>query len=473
MLKPGIARYLEALEARLREHRLAGELLIVTSDGGVQPVADVSSRPVYMLFSGPATGPAAARLFAARERWNDCLLIDMGGTSFDVSTVIDGQIGVTRDGRINDHPTGVSAVQILTLGAGGGSVAAVDSGGLLRVGPHSAGAQPGPACYGRGGLEPTVTDAYLTLGYLVPDQFLGGRMRLYPEAAREAIRSRVAEPLGIDVELAALGICRVVNERMINGILEMTVRRGIDPRRLVLVTGGGATGVAAVDLARELGIMRVLVPRETSVLCAYGALNADLTWSSVASHPTSVAGFDYAGVNATLAHLGSAAERFLDQLQVPADRRRIEVYAAARYPMQVTEIEIACTGMPLDAAAVDEIRAAFHAAHRARYAVAEPGSDVEVVMWRVVARGVTSPVGRAAPPATGTAERALLGRTRIYDGIDRHFVEAAMIDPERLVPGEKVQGPALLVAMDTTVLLPSDAQAVARADGYLLIELGH
>lgn len=473
MLKPGIAHYLEALERRLRSHGLSGELLIVTSDGGVQPVADVSARPVYMLFSGPATGPAAARLFAAREAADDCLLIDMGGTSFDVSTVIEGQIAVTRDGRINDHPTGVSAVQILTLGAGGGSIAAVDAGGLLRVGPRSAGAQPGPACYGRGGTEATVTDAYLTLGYLVPDRFLGGRMRLRPEAAREAIRRRVAEPLAIGIEDAALGICRVVNERMVNGILEMTVRRGIDPRRLVLVTGGGATGVAAVDLARELGIMRILVPRETSVLCAYGALNADLTWSSVASHPTTAAAFDFAAVNATLRRLTDDAARFLDRLHVPFERRRLEVHAATRYPLQVTEIEVECPHTQMSEDDLKTLTASFHAAHQTRYAVSEPNSDVEFVMWRAVARGLTSPVGRAGVTSGVTAGDATLGHTRLYDGIGRRFIDAPMLDAERLAVGASVQGPALIVATDTTVVLPVDAQTTARADGYLLIELGH
>ena len=362
MLKPVVARYLTDLEERLRAEGLAGELLIVTSDGGVQPVAEVSERPVYMLFSGPATGPAAARLLAAEEAQPDCLLIDMGGTSFDVSTVIGGQLAVTRDGRINDHPTGVAAVQILTLGAGGGSIAEVDAGGLLTVGPRSAGAYPGPVCYGRGGSRPTVTDAYLVLGYLSAERFLGGRMKLDVTAARDAIATRIAAPLGIDVEAAALGICRVVNERMVSGIVEMTVRRGIDPRQLTLVTGGGATGVAAVELARELGIRRILVPRETSVLCAFGALNGDLVWSGVASCPTRAHDFDYTGVNDRLAGLVADGTTFLNSLKVPPAQRRIEVYAAARYPKQVTEIDVPMAAVSLSADDVRNVAEAFHAA---------------------------------------------------------------------------------------------------------------
>jgi N-methylhydantoinase A len=469
MLKPVVADYLSGLEHELREHGFAGELLIVTSDGGVQPVAEVSERPVYMLFSGPATGPGAAAHFAAREGAKDCLLIDMGGTSFDVSTVSDGRIAITRDGRINDHPTGVSAVQILTLGAGGGSIAAVDDGGLLRVGPRSAGAQPGPACYGNGGLEATVTDAYLVLGYLAPDRFLGGRMTLDLKAASTAIEQHIAAPLGISLEDAALGICRVANETMINGILEMTVRRGIDPRRLTLVTGGGATGVAAAELARELGIRRVVVPRETSVLCAFGALNADLQWSSVASHPASLQTFDYPAINATLARLVADGETFLERLQVPQQDRQIEVFAAARYPMQVTEIEVQCPATALAATTVAQLAEAFHAAHRERYAVAEPDADVEFVMWRVVARGVNP--GMAGIADGAVPQECVLGRTELYDASSRARRSVPLVDLDRLGEGQAITGPALLVAADTTVLVPAQARLSARPGGHLLIEI--
>ena len=470
MLKPVVSRYLGQLESRLREYGLTGGLLVVTSDGGVQPIEEVSARPVYMLFSGPATGPGAALQFAAAEGAADCLLIDMGGTSFDVSTVVDGRIAMTRDGRIDDHPTGVSAVQVLTLGAGGGSIARVDAGGLLRVGPQSAGASPGPACYGRGGSLPTVTDAYLVLGYLVPDRFLGGRMQLDPAAACAAIELHIAQPLGITVEDAARGICRVVNERMVNGILDMTVRKGLDPRRLVLVTGGGATGVAAVELARELGIARVLVPRETSVLCAFGALNADLAWSTVASHPTSVHDFDAAAIGETLAPMLAAGERFLERLEIPHADRDLELFVAARYPMQVTEIEVACPTVRPTSADAATIADAFHAIHRERYAVAEPESDVEFVMWRVVARGLTRPVQRS-PLAPGHAP-ASLGTSVLVDLHSGERKSAPMFDVEACGADLSITGPALLVAADTTVVLPTDTRASSRRDGYFLIELG-
>lgn len=469
MLKPVVAAYLNELEAALKAKRLGGELLVVSSDGGVQPVSEIVQRPVYMLFSGPSTGPAAARQFAGEEGAHDALLIDMGGTSFDVSTVIDDQITVTRDGRINDFPTGIAAVEILTLGAGGGSLAKVDAGGLLQVGPESAGAQPGPACYDRGGTRPTVTDAYVALGYLVPERFLGGRMHLSRDAAVAAITEHVASPLGLDLEAAALGILRVVNERMINGILEMTVRRGIDPRGLVLVTGGGATGVAAIELARELGITRIIVPRETSVLCALGALNADLKWSNVVSLPSTVRNFAADEVNTGLASLRGAGEAFLERLGVEAARRRFELFASARYPLQVTELDVACPNTRIDDGDLAVIAATFHANYRDRFSISEPDNDVELVMWRLVAAGVVDAPERPRPP-TAAVDTAI-GDTRFFDAVTQSWVDASMVDPDRMAVDEAIGGPALLVAVDTTVVVPSGYTARMTTGGYVVIEL--
>ena len=469
MLKPVVAAYLNELEEALKAKQLAGELLVVSSDGGVQPVEEILQRPVYMLFSGPSTGPAAARQFATEEGTRDALLIDMGGTSFDVSTVIDGQITVTRDGRINDFPTGIAAVEILTLGAGGGSIARVDSGGLLQVGPESAGAEPGPACYQRGGTLPTVTDAYTALGYLVPDQFLGGRMPLSRDAAVTAIEKHVATPLGLDLEAAALGILRVVNERMINGILEMTVRRGIDPRGLTLVTGGGATGVAAIELARELGITRVIVPRETSVLCALGALSADLKWSNVASLPTSFRTFVVDEVNAGLATLRARGEEFLDRLGVDNSRRNYELFASARYPLQVTELDVPCPDTQVSDTDIGVIANTFHETYRERYSIAEPDNDVELVMWRLVAAGRVQAPGRPGPLTQSADSR--IGTTRLFDPVTQSWNEVTMLDPDLMLEDETISGPALLVAVDTTVVVPSGYSARMTAGGYVFIEL--
>lgn len=471
MLGPVVTNYLRNLESVLAENGFRGELLVVTSDGGVAPVKEASRRPVFMLFSGPATGPSAGAWYAGHESARDCLVIDMGGTSFDVSTVIEGRITTTKDGRILDHPTGVAAVEILTLGAGGGSIAWVDPAGMLMVGPQSAGAEPGPACYMKGGTEPTVTDAYVTLGYIVPDRFLGGRMQISPERPRAAIEEKVARPLGLDVERAALGITKVVNGKMVNGILEMTVRRGIDPRQLLLVTGGGATPVAVASLARELGIRRVVVPRETAVLCAFGSLRADILTSYVASRYAISSAFDQGVVDQALAELELRGRSFLDRLGVQAESRRCEFYCAARYPLQVTELEIPLAANRVTAEVLARLVADFHATHLARYKTADPDSPVEFVMWRHVARAVTPEIELPREQGGGKdAASTRIGTHRMYLE-EEGFRDVPYYDLAGMTSGMRVVGPAILVAPDTTIVVPSDVRAGVAERGYVLMEL--
>ena len=395
----------------------------------------------------------------------------MGGTSFDVSTVLERKVSFTRDGRINNYPTGLAAVEILTLGAGGGSIANVDPGGLLKVGPRSAGASPGPACYGRGGTEPTVTDAYLVLGYLVPDRFLGGRMRLSKEAAETAIGDHIATKLGLSVIDAARGIVNVVNEHMASGILQMTVRRGIDPRTLTMVTGGGATGVAAVQLARELGIEQVIVPRETSVLCAYGALNADLRWSSVANVPTTAQRLDPGAVQVALEELTTRGSTFLEDSNVPQSERQFELTVAARYPQQVTDLDIPCPHVPLQTGDAEKIAKDFHETYHARYAVSEPESDVELVMWRLSAIGSRQAVKRklisSKPLNAGSTQQT----QTFYDPTSGKEILADLFDLESLDAGAQLQGPALIVSSDTAVVLPVDSEASVGSEGHLVIKV--
>ncbi len=473
MLQPGVSAYLEQLREVLENNGLAGELLVVASDGGVQPVSEIAKRPVYMLFSGPATGPSAALQITAAENRKDCLLVDMGGTSFDVSTVLDGKVSFTRDGRINNYPTGLAAVEILTLGAGGGSIASVDSGGLLRVGPRSAGARPGPACYGRGGTEPTVTDAYLVLGYLVADRFLGGRMILSKDAAETAIHDHIATKLGLSVVEAARGIVNVVNEHMASGILQMTVRRGIDPRSLTMVTGGGATGVAAAQLARELGIERVLVPRETSVLCAYGALNADLRWSSVANSPTTSRNFDLEPVQGAIQELLKHGTAFLTNSNVPESQWQFELAVAARYPQQVTDLDIPCPNVQLSIEDAKTIADEFHDTYRARYAVSEPDGEVEFVMWRLSAIG-TRPAIQRRVARTGSKSSATSDRNEsgyFHDPSSGKRVEAQLFNLESLDHDSQLKGPALIVSSDTAIVLPTGCEATVAAEGHLVIDV--
>ena len=261
-LKPVVERAIGALEGRLREAGFGGVLTLVTSNGGRTAVGDVIAKPVYLCLSGPSAAPQAGTSVARQEAFEpgDLLTVDMGGTSFDVSITTDWETPTHREGVIGGHMFGVPSVDVRTIGAGGGSIARVDAGGMLHVGPASAGAFPGPACYGRGGTRPTVTDANLVRGLLDPDGFADGQMRLSREAAETAIREHVAGPLGIGVAEAANLISVAVEQNMVAAIEAITIRRGVDPRGYTLVSGGSAAGLHAAAMARELGMRRVLVP---------------------------------------------------------------------------------------------------------------------------------------------------------------------------------------------------------------------
>jgi N-methylhydantoinase A len=472
MLQPIVSEYLGNLQRNLAENRFRGELLIVISDGGVVPVEEVTKRPVFMLFSGPSTAPLAGSYFAKHEERENCLIIDMGGTSFDVSTVVGGRITTTRDGRILNYPTGISATEVLTLGAGGGSIASIDPAGMLMVGPRSAGAEPGPVCYMRGGTEPTVTDAYVALGYIVPDHFLGGKMNISPESARKVIKDKIADPLKLTVEKAALGICQVVNEKMVNGIFDMTVRRGIDPRELIIVTGGGATPIPVARLAQELKVKQVIIPRETAVLCAFGAQNADIALNAVASRYTDTRTFDYNGVNEVLEKLEKRGSVFLDHLGAVPENRKIEIYCAARYPMQVTELEIPLSDNRVNEEVISALARDFHGAHLARYKTADPESDVEFVMWKCIARKLIPKIELPKQiSGRGDASKALTGTQLAYFEESEEFLEIPYYDGDTLCYGMEIHGPALVVLPDTTIVIPPKFRILTGERGYYIMDV--
>jgi N-methylhydantoinase A len=472
MVKPYVSDYLGGIESALQRAGFGGELLITVSDGGVRPVREVIDKPVYMLFSGPAMGPIGGMHFALLENESNAIVADMGGTSFDVSSVIDGRISTTRQGRVRQYPTGVAATEILTLGAGGGSIARVDDAGMLFVGPESAGAAPGPACYDAGGTRPTVTDACVCLGYILPDRFLNGRMLLSEEKARSAVDEFVARPLGITVERAASGIFDVVNENMVSGILEMTLRRGIDPREMALITGGGATGLSAARLGKEMGVSKVLIPRESSVLCAFGALNADVTTTSLASKFTDSRSFDYAGVNAALEQLVNAGNGFLSQIDAPRKSRKIEMFVAARYPDQITELDVPVEYAPVDETLMNGLVQKFHAAHLLRYKTNQEDAAVQFVLWRSIAKSITDKIKLGATDeSTGDAKEsaAFLQKRRAYFAESGGFVDSDIFDGELLKVGQEVCGPAVVCMADTTIVVPPMFRMAVSPQGYFIM----
>jgi N-methylhydantoinase A len=471
-LKPLMQRHLNEMAADLTIAGFTGELLVVTSFGGVLTVEDVAARPIYSVNSAPSMAPVAGGVYASGE--DNVIVCDMGGTSFDVSVIRGGYLKFTREtwlgGVFTGHMTGLSSVDIKNIGAGGGSIAWVDSGGLLRVGPHSAGAHPGPACYGHGGDQPTVTDAAVVLGYIDPEYFLGGRIRLSPERAHDVIGARIAEPLGFTVQRAAHSILAIANEHMVTAIRDITINEGLDPRTAIIVAGGGAGGMTIGRIAEELGCDRVLVPRTAGVLSACGGLFSDIVTEFSISRRTDTNRFDYDRVNNGLAELDANITAFFDRLSVSSAKQTKEFFVEARYPYQVWELEV-----PLPRAGFTDSRdlhameEAFHRVHERVFAVSEPGQHVECIYWkgRATAHLQKPDLARVRQGAASGATPESVSPAWFGDS---HPVPAARYHGANLAAGQQIGGPAIIEEPTTTVVVyPGWHVRVTPTGDYLLI----
>jgi N-methylhydantoinase A len=469
-LKPLMQRHLGEMADDLAAAGFDGQLLVVTSFGGVMTVDDVSARPIYSVNSAPSMAPVAGRVYAPDEE--SVIVCDMGGTSFDVSVVRSGYIKFTRETwlgqQFTGHMTGLSSVDIKNIGAGGGSIAWMDSGGLLRIGPHSAGADPGPAAYGTGGTEPTVTDAAVVLGYLDPDYFLGGRIRLDPDRAREAIRRDIAEPLRLTVEQAAWAILTVANEHMVTAIRDITINEGLDPRGGILVAGGGAGGMTIGRIAEALGSDRILVPRTAGALSACGGLFSDIVSEFSISLRADTDEFDRDAVNAGLDGIDAQMDAFFDRLGTLPEHRVKEFFVEARYPYQVWELEVPlASGRFTGQASIDAMVAAFHAVHDRVFAVSEPDQHIECIYWkgRATARLPKSDVRPDGAPSGGSVVRRIAD---VWFGGDAPVGTARHVGAA-LEPGATVAGPAVIEEPTTTIVVyPGWNAAVTDGGDYLM-----
>ncbi|MBX9609741.1 MAG: hydantoinase/oxoprolinase family protein [Gammaproteobacteria bacterium] len=470
-IKPLMQAHLRDLGADLRAAGYGGEILVSTTMGGCLDIDSVVERPIHTVRSGPAMGPVAGRRYAELEaRLEPALVVDTGGTTFDVSLVRDGHIAITQETwlgeRFTGHILGIPAVDARSVGAGGGSIAWLDDAGLLHVGPQSAGAEPGPACYGRGGRAPTVTDAAVVLGYIDPDYFLGGRMRLDAGAARAAIAT-VAAPLGIGVDEAAYSIFAVSNEIMINAIKDITVSEGIDPAEAVVVAGGGAAGLNIVPIARELGCRGVVVPRTASVLSACGMQFSDIQAEASAAAPTRSDAFDRALVNTALASIDEQLDAFAARLAARGFDRVTRRYRVdAHYAAQVWDLAIDLdTARIASEADVQTLVEAFHAAHRRVFQVDDRASAVEFLSW-TGRLAVTLP--EIAVSAAGARGAASPGQRAAWFSLDGAR-EAVVVRGDTLDVGAVIDGPAIIEEATTTLVLPPGAQArLGAADSYMV-----
>jgi N-methylhydantoinase A len=472
-LKPLMQAYMSQLTGRLSEAGFGGRVLIVTSQGGVMDAAEVAEAPIHLINSGPSMAPVSGRHFAKADEGADTAIVaDTGGTTFDVSLVRGGRIPWTRETWIGQpyrgHMTGFPSVDVKSIGAGGGSIAWLDDGGLLHVGPASAGAVPGPACYSKSGIEPTVTDAALVLGYLDANFFLGGTIKLDVEAARAALAARIAGPLGIAVEDSAIAVISVATENMVQAIVDITIAQGIDPRTAILVGGGGAAGLNSAEIGRRLGCRRVIIPEVGAALSAAGAMMSDLTSQWRRTFFTSSDAFDVAGVNAVLDDLEARCRMFIDGPGKSSLKQAIEFVAEARYRDQVWEIEVPLPtrrfGREDDLAAFVE---SFHHAHENLFAVRDPGSVVEIVGWtaNVRCRLRETEAGSLVADTTGGAVQAA---RQVYFGEDG-WLRAAVRRFETIDPGEVLKGPAIIESPFTSIVLSPGVTAERRSSGSLSI----
>jgi N-methylhydantoinase A len=468
---PGISRYMTELESYLRENGLRRPLLIIQLNGGCSSVSNVLRKPINALASGPAAGPAAALHCTAREGADDIIAIDMGGTSFEVCLISGGRPSVTKEMRVEQMPVGVSAVDVHSIGAGGGSVAWVDKGGALHVGPRSAGALPGPACYGLGGDLPTVTDANLVLGYINPDYFLGGRRKIDPELSRKAITRHVVEPLGVSLEEAASGIFRLVNHNMVSAIRAVSIERGIDPRRYVMVVGGGAGAIHGTSLAAELGISKLLIPSYAGVLCSYGMVVSDVKHDYLKTLACNSDKFDFAAVNNILDHLEQQAREDLIAEGFTPDRIEVRRFSDAKYPSQVHELTIPIAAGRIGPKELTQALEEFHSLHERMFTYCVRESPVNFFHWGVSGLGKTSGVVTESLKSRPLSAHAAIKESRKIYLPDRGYVTTERYDAAKLVSGMTIDGPAVVEQVNTTVLLLEGQRLEVNAYGDFVVQL--
>ena len=467
---PSVGRYLSGLRSRVADMGVASDVYLMQSNGGMTSAKAAIERPLHTILSGPAAGVIGSVALAAVAGEPNTISVDMGGTSFDVCLSYQGEVRRSQESEIDRLPIKVPMVDIHTLGAGGGSIAWVDPGGALRVGPQSAGADPGPASYSSGGKEATVTDANLVLGRLNPQRFLGGRITLDVQLAEQAIRSNIADPLGLGLGEAAEGIVRVVNASMIKGIRVVSVAKGYDPREFSLIAFGGAGPLHAAELAAELDIPRVLVPIAPGVTSAVGLLMADLRHDYVRTVLQRGEKLVPGELSALYTEMEAEALAQIRTEGVGDERASLVRLADVRYLGQGYEFEVPVDGGELGPEELAAVFDRFHEAHRRLYGYAIPENPLEVVNLRLVALAKTerpklrpaSLNGATDPPGAMVGQRDVFFKGRP--------VPTHIYDRSRLTPGDVITGPAVVEQLDsTTVVWPGQS---ARADEYrnLLLE---
>ena len=456
-LTPGVNGYLGRMRQRLREQSHDGAIAVMHSSGGVWSIDEARERGVSLLSSGPAGGMLGTRALAARLELDPVLATDVGGTSFDVGLIVNGQPSYADAPVFSKYPVAVPVIDVTSIGAGGGSIAWIEAEtGVLRVGPQSAGASPGPACYPGGGTEPTVTDANLVLGRLNPRYFLGGRLPLDTDAACAAITERVADPLGLSTHAAAAAIVDIVDSQMADLIRKVTVERGLDPARFAVFGYGGAAGLHVGAYARKLRSRHVVVPRAAAVFSAFGIAGSDVKRVRMASEPME-APFDVARWRSRFAEVEASLERELREERLPSEQLTLQRYVDLQFRGQVHTVRVPVDGADLAAGDGGErVIERFVEMYEAKYgrgtAYRQAGVDAMTFVVEAVAK-LPIPFPEELPLGAEAAATAATGERQVYLHEAGAFEAVSVFAAERLLPGNSIAGPALVEAEDTTVLV--------------------
>ena len=468
-LGPRMKMYIHNLRQRIKEVGVTVEPYITQSNGGVMSISSTIQTPVQTALSGPSAGVMGAVYIAEAAGFKDIITYDMGGTSTDVSLVKDGIAEYTTKRKVCGLPSGVPMIDVHAVGAGGGSIAQIDNAGALKVGPESAGANPGPAAYGLGNENPVVTDANLVLGRINPHYVLGGRLKIDAELSKKAVKAKIADPMGIGTEEAALGIVKVVNSNMARAIRVITVEKGHNPSDFTLVAYGGAGPLHAVHLAQEMGIRTVLIPPAPGALCALGLLTADIKKSYVR---TAIASYDEMTpeqINAVMSSLRDEGSAWLDSEKVPSERRKFHGIAEMRYVGQNYELQVEIPTENITASDIEKMKQDFFVAHEKNYGYYNPNAPVQFVNFRCEATGIVKKPNLAELETTlDDPSKAEIGR-RVVHFEESGAVDCPVYDRAKFGRAERVNGPCIIEQMDSTTVVPPNTWFSIDKFGNLII----
>lgn len=470
---PKLTVYLTNLEQKLKRDGLEKAFYVVASNGGMMTAETAIRHASATLLSGPAAGATGAIFFAKLTENRNLILMDMGGTSFDVSLINDASVTLSTEGEIAGYRVAKPMIDIHTIGAGGGSIAWIDEWGMINVGPESAYSYPGPVCYDRGGEKPAVTDANLLLGYLNKDFFLGGEMQINYDKCYRMMEEKIAKPLGMSVEEAACGVFQIVNQNMADATKVVSVQKGFDPREFALVSAGGACSIHACKIAEEVGSSCVIVPKAASVFCALGMLESDIRLDNVRSFVGTIPGLDLDAFNTCIRDAEEDAMSQLIKEGVRKEDSLLERYLDIRYCGQHHEVTVPIAGnCEIGAQHVEEIANAFHAAHERLYSYSTPETPIEIINLRITAVGRVEKTGLETISGSGEpVESAIKNTRKLYFQEYKGWKDVPVYDRNKMYTGHTISGPAVIEERITTIVVHPGWNARIDAFANVVMEM--